>query len=381
MVRSDVNQFMSFQTTARAPLSALVLIFAALGVAAGCSSDGGDEADDQDGAFKGLTEPCENFETGYPGDELCIKPPRPGEGTQVHYGPAAYDAESVRPFLIEEGDETVDVQYVDATNDEEILFDRYAGRLRPGSHHLIVSQSPTDVPDALHIDEDFPPLTFDVLFGSQTGSFDVPAKGEPLAADEKGLAFSLGARQQLSMNAHFINAGNDGPLLREAWFNVWKANPDEITTIAAPIFLVAGVSMAVAPNTTQVIKGSAVAPTNLRAHLLFGHFHSHTVRFTAWAVRNGQRDVVYEAFDYHEPPNMRYNGVVKNPMPDESTGTAGGSSGILELAEGDRFEWECEIVNNDNFTIRFANEVLTGEMCNLFGFYSPTMGGAWRQYE
>jgi len=138
--------------------------------------------------------------------------------------------------------------------------------------------------------------------------------------------------------------------------------------------------MAVQPHTTEIIKGQAVAPQNLRAHLLFGHYHSHTVRFSAWAVRGSQRDLVYESYDYHEPPNMRYNSLVKNPIPDPVALTPGGYSGILELNAGDRFEWECEIVNNDDFVLHFQNQVLTAEMCNLFGFYSPTIGGAWKTY-
>ena len=43
-----------------------------------------------------------------------------------------------------------------------------------------------------------------------------------------------------------------------------------------------------------------------------------------------------------------------------------------------RSEWECEIVNKQNVTLTFGNEVYTKEMCNMFGMYAPSFGSAWR---
>jgi hypothetical protein len=49
----------------------------------------------------------------------------------------------------------------------------------------------------------------------------------------------------------------------------------------------------------------------------------------------------------------------------------------LNLAPGDRIEWECEVVNDSNVTLRFGDAVHTGEMCNMFGYYAPTTGRPW----
>ena len=38
-----------------------------------------------------------------------------------------------------------------------------------------------------------------------------------------------------------------------------------------------------------------------------------------------------------------------------------------DLQPGDALEWECEIENQQSVTLRFANEVYTGEMCIMIG--------------
>ena len=57
------------------------------------------------------------------------------------------------------------------------------------------------------------------------------------------------------------------------------------------------------------------------------------------------------------------------------------------MKPGDQIDWECDIENNNvsptspspytASAITFANAVYTAEMCNLFGMYGPTTGGAW----
>ena len=49
------------------------------------------------------------------------------------------------------------------------------------------------------------------------------------------------------------------------------------------------------------------------------------------------------------------------------------------MKPGDTIEWECEIQNDDvPQGITFQNAVFTGEMCNLFGEYAPSIGSPWR---
>lgn len=62
------------------------------------------------------------------------------------------------------------------------------------------------------------------------------------------------------------------------------------------------------------------------------------------------------------------------------------------MKPGDKIDWECVIDNNDVSTnspypynassIKFANAVYSGEMCNVFGIYAPSFnadtGCSWK---
>jgi hypothetical protein len=51
------------------------------------------------------------------------------------------------------------------------------------------------------------------------------------------------------------------------------------------------------------------------------------------------------------------------------------------MKPGDKIDWECSVTNDDVASgLHFANEVYTGEMCNMFGLYAPSMGGPWQSY-
>src|SRR5687768_14707222 len=97
MARTDVHHLKGLELDVAAWSKSLAAVIV-VAVIAGCSSDEGAGAEDGTGGsaaaggaggagatFTGLAQPCENFDTGYPGDEFCIKPPPAGEGTQVHY--------------------------------------------------------------------------------------------------------------------------------------------------------------------------------------------------------------------------------------------------------------------------------------------------------
>ena len=55
----------------------------------------------------------------------------------------------------------------------------------------------------------------------------------------------------------------------------------------------------------------------------------------------------------------------KNPTADAVSRTDGAF--ILEEKTGDELHFECDVDNDSQNTLRFANEVETGEMCILFG--------------
>jgi hypothetical protein len=328
------------------------------------------------GTHTGGTAACD-IDSGYEGDELCILPPDPSEGFQLHYGPGNYDDPAqVNPYLLQPGEELVDCLYLHTTNETEKYFYGFHSRLRPGSHHLIVTAIKDDREDVLGDCEGGGLMGGAIagLAGAQTPIRDFPeASGD--APENAGLGKKLPARAQASMQLHFVNTGTE-PILREAWVNVMYKDAAEVTQSVSTVAHIGGIGMAVQPNTTEVLKFQADVPKDLRVVDLFGHFHAHTTRFSAWKVSSGgERQLVYEAYDWEDPGNLSYNSVYKNGTPDPVARTPGGYTGILEFSPGDRVEWECEIKNDSEGVLNFANEVYTAEMCNLFGSHTPGTGG------
>jgi len=338
-----------------------------------------------DGIAQPNAEPC-GIDTGFPGDEYCMKVPDPSVGFQLHYGPRDYnDAAEVERYMLGPGEETTDCVFVKTGNETEAFFNEYHGRMRPGSHHMLLYVQDTQIADSVGPESCRQGLDTRNIFGAQTPTIDVQrsAGGPP---ESEGLAVHLDAHLQGVVQMHFINTG-DEPILREGWANIIYANPDEVKVLGDPIFFLGGLGMAVAPGQTQVVSGTAVAPGDVRLVAATGHFHAHTVRFSAWKTINGQREFLMQDFDWHEPSILKFNSVTKNPSPETAGRSVAAYSGIVALKQGDLIDWECEVQNTTDqpsdpagapTTLTFANEVYTAEMCNVFGMYAPTVGGAWR---
>jgi len=120
----------------------------------------------------------------------------------------------------------------------------------------------------------------------------------------------------------------------------------------------------------------------MRIMSLTGHNHNHTLRFTAYVERGGDKTLVYESYDWAHPAYLAYDSVHDNAPPDVDLQRPGGSSGLLELAAGDALLWECEMVNDDlSIPLVYANRALDAEMCNLHGIQTPRVGnGGWNAF-
>jgi hypothetical protein len=342
--------------------------------AAGCGSGSDPVAPGPPGPDLTGTGPC-NLNTGYAGDDMCLSPPDPSEGMQLRYGPKNYDdAAEVEQFILQPGEETTDCFYMNTPNQQNVFFSEFHIRMRPGSHHLIVSQAKSDTADGVRGCEGGG--TLNLIGGTQTSVRDYPDENG-YAPEDEGLAVEIAANAQASLQAHFVNT-TDKPILREAWMNILYKDPATVTAIMEPVAHVTGLGMNVQPGTTETLHGSAAAPVDMRIVNLFGHYHAHTVRFSTWKIdAANQKTLLYESYDYNEPGDLNFNTLTKNPDPDLAAKTPGGVSGILEFKQGDRVEFECEIVNDGAVPLQFANEVYTAEMCILFGSQVSTLGAPW----
>ncbi|HVU03598.1 MAG TPA: hypothetical protein VHE30_17690 [Polyangiaceae bacterium] len=317
--------------------------------------------------------PCD-LHTTWDGDELCIEAPPADQGFQVHVGPTNYDdPDEVAKYVIQAGDETNGYYYLKSANDSDVFFYKRNYRMRPGSHHLIVSEASADHPDGWNTPAaggapTSPIGGIDVgrrLGGTQNDVKDNPIGGV-LPPENVGIGMPLTAHAQLSVNLHHNNV-TDHPILREAWVNFWYVPKEEVTQEAKEMFAVGGFLMSINPGEHTTLHYTCDVTEDGRILTAYGHRHAHNVRFDAWRTRNGAKESIYEGFDWAEPMVLEYSSVVTNPPPDLATRTEGGWSGILDLEKGDVVEWECEVNNDSANTLHFTNETVNGEMCILVG--------------
>jgi hypothetical protein len=361
-------------------------------------ADAGAAAANDAAAPTGLgARPC-TINSGYAGDDKCILAPDPALGFQFHYGPSDYnDPAEVQKYTLDPGKEVTDCVFFPTPNTTDVYFNEYHSRMRPGSHHMLLYIQP--IPSGSTVRTSTAPEACNQgaktrnLFGAQTPVLDTSSLAEH-APEDDGLAVKIPATQQAVMQLHFVNVGT-APLLREGWANIIYTDPAKVTTLGDPIFFIGGYGMKIMMGQTQTLTGHATVPAGVdpsfRLIIGTGHYHTHTTRFTAWATVSGQKQVIIDEFNplHHlpEPSTFLFTSVNTNVTPDSTTGTSGAYSGVLKLQPGDRIDWQCEVTNDDvspnspapntAAALTFDNAVYTGEMCNMFGMYAPSIGGPW----
>lgn len=345
-------------------------------LSAGCSSAHGAPARHERTATK--TEPkddgadsgagpvaCGNTNGQYLGDEFCILPPPPDQGFQIHYGPTDYDDPSdVAQYLLQPGDETNIFVPTTSGNTTDIYYYKRQYRMRPGSHHLIISEGSGSGGFA---------AAGRRLGGSQNPSKDNP-EGAP-APENAGIGIPLKADDALTINFHNFNQ-MDQPILKESWVNFWYVDPKTVTQQANELFLFAP-GQSVPPGGHVTFSGKKNITDAARVLTMYGHRHSSSIRFSAYLTHAGDKQLVLQDFNWEEPAVFEFNSVTTNPAPDTATQVAGAASGDLNLAPGDVLEWECEVVNHSTETVTYGlNEVAGSEMCILVGdVIGPTIVG------
>jgi hypothetical protein len=349
-----------------APLSVL-----ALGCFLGAcgSNDGSDPA--QTGTpnqTPNAADPC-NLNSGFKGDDLCILPPAPGEGIQLHVGPKSYtDQAELEPYLLPAGREDVRC-YIVRIPEGGFYYLNQKNRMRSGSHHMLINLLEDDGrPEGPAAACDIG--RFGSVPGSQTPAYDFPAPGT-LAPEDEGFGRYMPAGALAAFQLHYVNTDPTQPLLREAWVNLYKMDEADVKQRLQTVFLVADIATNIAPNTRATLTNSFTPTLNepIRLFQLTAHMHAHAENMTVWRHRGEQRELIYQSFDWAEPDSAIYNTVVTNKVPNETTRTDGGTSGLVVIDPGDKLEWSCTVNNTLTTPIRFANEAYTAEMCLLAGVY------------
>jgi hypothetical protein len=387
------------------------LIFASALVAVasfGCGSDDGDDRAINDTRNQ-AEEGCKPGEarcvdsrgaalcpvnTGFPGDAYALcAPANEQEGVLLRYGPQSVNGapptpEEIAKYTIAPGAEVEDCVYVRSTNTQDIYVDAYHGRMRPNSHHLIVTMLPEERAAGLELNKQVPCNQAEALgdvwlLGSQDPQIDItiegggagikPAKeGDP----EFGSGQLIKANQLMRIDMHYINT-TDKPLLKEAWVYLRAVPKEKVKQLVDMITFFQG-AIYVPPGATGVktARAGCEAPTDRYINLVTGHFHEHGTRFTVWHDKlDGTSEMIYDTRDWDVPGNAFYNYRVKNPAMDDKS-IWGAKTGYVQVKKGEKLSFECEYSNPSSTPVRFG-ELGKDQMCNIFGLYYPTDGGPW----
>jgi hypothetical protein len=313
------------------------------------ADDGGDSWGSSDGGTSHAIalDEC-GLSTGFDGDDQCILPPPPDKGFQLHVGPSDYDNPD-ELYMLQPGEEKTDDIPGVSTNDSDVFFFYRQYRVRPSTHHIIITAANGS----------------DVIAGRRIGtanlSEDYPTGGV-IAPEDQGVGLPLAAHAQINSNFHTINT-TDKPAIREAWINFWYRDASLVTQPATEWFETGDITFSIPPHTSQTLGPYTCSIDNDgRLLWMYGHRHANNTRFTATRIRGDQRDVIYDADKWDEPLMLEYSSLVANPTPNIPS-REGGWSGILDLSPGDKVEWKCEVTNDHDTALRFTNQTLLGEMC------------------
>jgi len=333
------------------------------------------------------------YKTKFPGDQFCILPPPPDKGVQYGVHPqgkmwfaqvskqdlSGYD-NLADAWVMKDGEEEQANYATSADNAQPNNYYRNYARMRPGSHHMIVS-----VQDNAGALEAWGPATMTGLTGgvSLPGA-QRPDENAPKSLDkpmeDAGLFAKLPANPQVVFNMHHFNASGM-TILKEAWTNLWWESDAKIE-VHGILGLEIGqvISLAIPPGTTQDLHYSWNITQPIRLIDVFGHRHAWTSNFSAWIEQGGKNEIIYQSFKWLDEPTYRYDSMTMNPVPSPNAKTDGASSGLRTLMPGQKLHFNCHIEFTDARaksegapmpaevgTLRFANEAFTAEMCILFG--------------
>ena len=319
------------------------------------------------------------LDTGFPDDNACILPPDPKEGMQIHIGPTDYkDPDQINKFIFHAGEERSECWSFHTPNNQDIYYQTSTLSGRAGTHHIIDTMYKADVTDGgftMCMDEF---STTGGIIDALPGASRAYHARSIVAPENQHIGRMVPAKAGAQADMHYFNF-TDGDILREFWLNIYFAPKEQITTLATQIRGMGGFGWSrtpIAPGTDMVYQYSCPITSDGRILQLLGHYHSHGKRFTAYLHHaNGNRDKVFEMYDYKDPRTFDYNTIVKNP--EFSDAAPGAWTGELNVKSGDSLDWECHIVNDSDVGLTYVNMVKTGEMCNLWGASVDSMIGCF----
>lgn len=229
--------------------------------------------------------------------------------------------------------------YVDleVSEDRDILA--FEGTQNQFGHHTILYGVRARQPPGTHecSEADMINVRYLAAGGAETGAYQVP----------DGIAFRLRAGQQLMIQSHFINTGDEDVIGRSR-FTVDTAPPDG-TRQVADLFTVVTTDIDVPARAGGHASAECAVGQDLSIIALGGHAHEWGRHVTVAGAGEMLYDQPWTAERSFNPVIQRYE--VASP---------------LQLAAGDMLRVDCEYENDTDQPLAFPRE-----MCVSFAFYFP----------
>lgn len=310
-------------------------------------------------------DPC-GLNSGFVGDNYCLKPPPAGEGIQIHFGPKNYADPG--DYVLQPGEEFNNSVLALVPLTESKFWDHVTVQMRPGSHHWISMDGQGETREGVY--KDTTGCGTNRLFGAggfgggQNLIYDNPPLGMQ-APENVGIGRSI-APGSVCLGLHVYNL-TDQPTIREMWVNLYFVDRAKVTQMTGAISMVGALGLRVPAGANKTLTYSGGFSGAGRIIQMYGHRHKWTPRFAVWL----DEELIYDSHSWQESVTFNYDSLTTNPPIDMVHD--GAKSGIVAFKAGSQLKFSCFIENKSDELLTFKNDIDGGEMCNLWG---TTVGGS-----
>ncbi|MBW3625181.1 MAG: hypothetical protein KY468_17425, partial [Armatimonadetes bacterium] len=280
--------------------------------------------------------------------DVQLAPPPPGEGVQL----------VIPAFAVPKGKEIQRNYYMKLPVDEDVEIQKIEFAFNPGSHHLNIFKSDTeDYPDSFT--ETYSAVDWQswyLVVDSQNGSL-----GWQLPP---GVAIRLKARQQMNLQIHYVNVGDQRTRNNrgKAIVNFWFAKKGTVTSHLGALFA-QNRNIYLPPHTYSEFTKTVIFPHDVKILAMTGHFHSRGKQFyvNRWDGKNIGEEV-YRSLAWGDPPFKIY----ERPV---------------EVKKGEGLIYTTTYYNDTDKPIKFGAQVDIEEHSNLFVFFTPGLADGKAIYD
>jgi hypothetical protein len=245
--------------------------------------------------------------------------------------------------------------YFRALNTQQLAIHRWESTMTPGSHHLILFTSTTDIKSPGTVSSvncgagsslsSFPTW----MYSAQTteASMSLPSDD----GEGKPLAMEIAPTQSGFVQLHYNNR-SDTTLKARAVINGY-ALAEGVAYTRTAAFVTYNDKISIPPLATGDIEAQTCnVPTTSKFWMMTTHSHKQSVRTAVLDGMPGTGTKVFESTDWEHPGESRWDG----PFQTFQTG---------------KLTYECEYNNPYNRTITDGDSAQVDEMCMASGYFFP----------